>query len=251
MMSEKEQSELLEERYQLVLERIREIPGEQCCERAFKDYFDEMASFVMLLHDTKSFLKAGGLKTASLEELQRRNHVLYADVLPDHYEESYGNPAYAVKKLGKFGQELCWLYAELRRMIEYLYQGETEQVVIGLELFAEIYAAFTYEWNENQTLPSPENIRKTLYWYVSDYADIRAEREIWQLVCPQGCFAADIIKNSDLNDVRYLYTYGKYVDDNELETARYLAGLPEETIAAMADTYTEGDRSGVEVTGKD
>lgn len=251
MMSEKEQRELLEERYQLVLERIREIPGEQCCGKEFKEYFDEMASFVMLLHDTKCFLEEGGLKTASLEELQRRNHALYADILPEHYEESYGNPAYAVRKLGKFGQELCWLYAELRRMIEYLYQGETEQVVIGLELLAEVYAAFTYEWNENQALPSEENIRKTLYWYMSDYADIRTERDVRQMVCPEGCFVADIIRNCDLNDVRYLYAYGKYVDDNELETAGYLAGLPEETIAAMADTYTEGYRIGFEVTGKD
>ena len=38
MMSEKEQRELLEERYQLVLERIREIPGEQCCGKEFKEY---------------------------------------------------------------------------------------------------------------------------------------------------------------------------------------------------------------------
>ncbi len=250
-MMEKEQREILEERYQLVVERIGQIPQEQGCREDFKDYFDKMAAFAQLLDDTRSFLAQGGLKNASLEELQRRNYALYADILPEHYEESYGNPAYAALKLGEYSQELSWLYAELREIITYLYQGDLEQTVIALELLAEIYGAFAYEWNENRLLPSKEEIRKTLYWFVSDYADVRVERSIWQMVSPEGCFATDIIRNSDLNDVRYLYAYGLYVDENELETARYLAGLDEEVIASMADTYTEGYRIGFEVTGKD
>lgn len=250
-MNEKEQKEILNERYHLVMERIREIPGEQCCREDFMDYFDQMAAFVMMLDDTNLFLESGGLEKASLEELQRRNRELYADILPEHYGESYGNPAYAVRKLGEFGQEFCWLYAELRELIEYLYQGETELVVAGLELFTEVYGAFAYAWEETDGLPNPEDIRKTLYWYVSDYADVRTEREVRRLVCTEECFAADIIRNSDLSDVRYLYAYGMYVDENELETAKYLASLPEETIATMADTYTEGYRIGFEVTGKD
>lgn len=250
-LSEKEQREVLEERYKLVMDRIREISGEELCGKEQKEYFDAVAAFLVLLDDTKRFLAEGGLKKAPIEELQKRNHDLYADILPEHYEESYGNPAYAVKRLGEFGQVLSWLYRELHSLIVFLYEEDMEQVVVALELFAEVYAAFTYEWSENQALPSVEDIRKTIYWFVSDYTDIRVEREIRQMVCPKESFFADIIRNSDLNDVRYLYTYGKYVSDNELETARYLAGLPEETIATMADTYTEGYRIGFEVTGKD
>lgn len=248
---EKEQNAVLEERYSLVTERIREISGEQLCEKEFQDYFDAMAAFVLLLDDTRRFLGEGGLEKASAEELQRRNHSLYADILPENYGKSYGNPAYAAERLGEFGQELSWLYTELRRLIPWIYRGDMEPVDAGLELFAEIYAAFTYEWNENKALPSKEEIRKAIYWYVSDYSDIHIERDIRQTVSPEDCRCADIIRNSDLNDVRYLYAYGQYVSENELETARYLAGLPEETIAAMADTYTEGYRMGFEVTGKD
>ena len=251
-MEEKENNvSVLEERYSLAMDRIREIPEETFEKKELKDYFDKMAEFLLLLDDTGKFLAEDGLKKAPLEELQKRNHALYADILPGHYEESYGNPAYAVKQLGEYGQELSFLYSELRNTIAYLYHGELELVVIALELFVEIYAAFTYEWNENQALPSKEDIRKTLYWFVSDYADIRTERSVRQLVCPEGCLSAEIIRDSDLSDVRYLYAYGKYVDENELETAKYLAGLPEETIATMADTYTEGYRIGFEMTGKD
>ena len=251
MKKEETNTEILEERYALAMDRIREIPGENFEKKELKDYFDKMAAFLLLLNDTKQFLESDGLQKAPVEELKERNHALYADILPEHYEESYGNPAYAVKQLGEYGQELSFLYNELRCTIEYLYQGELELVVIAMELFVEIYTAFTYEWSENQALPSKEDIRKTLYWFISDYADIRTESFVRQLVCPEEGLAVDIVRNSDLSDVRYLYAYGKYVDDNALETAKYLAALPEKTIATMADTYTEGYRIGFEVNGKD
>jgi len=64
-------------------------------------------------------------------------------------------------------------------------------------------------------------------------------------------FALRIIMDSDLQDLRYLYRFGEYVTENELRMARYVNSLPEEKIALMADTYTEGYRIGFEVTGKD
>ena len=90
-----------------------------------------------------------------------------------------------------------------------------------------------------------------IYWFMSDYADLLSREGIRNMVCPENSFGIGLIMESDLADVRYLYAYGAYVGENELATARFLAGLPEETIATMADTYTEGYRIGFEVTGKD
>ena len=56
---------------------------------------------------------------------------------------------------------------------------------------------------------------------------------------------------TSLSDLRYLYRFGEYISENELRMARYLNSLPEEKIALMADTYTEGYRIGFAVTGKD
>lgn len=259
--------EVLKERYGLAMERIRGIAEDTYDRKEFKDYFDRTAAFLLLLEDTRSFLEKGGLKTASLEELQRRNHALYADVLPANYEKSYGNPAYAVRLLGEeYGRLLGCLYCRLRRLIAAVYEGRLEDVVVGMELFLEIYTAFTYAAADNSKtaeaagtdagpadrgLPEAEEIRESLYWHVSDNADREEERLIRSMVSSENRFCTDIVMNSDLGDVRYLYGYGKYVSENELETARYLASLPEETIAIMADTYTEGYRIGFEVAGKD
>ena len=259
--------EILEERYGLAVERIRAIPQEDYGRKEFKDYFDKMASFLLLVDDTKNFLEKDGLKNASLEELQKRNFELYADVLPEHYEESYANPAYAVRMFGEeYGRLLCGLYFMLRQLISAVYEGRMEDLTAEMELFLEIYTAFVYAAADHSkgaevsgpgaeqtggSLPDADEIRDILYWHVSDNADREEERMIRNMVSAENRFCVDIVMNSDLNDVRYLYGYGKYVSENELETTRYLASLPEETIATMADTYTEGYRMGFEAAGKD
>ncbi len=251
MPSERIVMDILQERYELVIDRIRQIQGETFGQEVFEAYFKKVASFLLLLDDTKVFLENDGLKQAPLEELQARNEALYCDILPQAYEESYANPQVAVKKLGKeYGQELSWLYVKMRSLISDVYRGQLEDVVAGMELFAEVYAAFTYGAADGQ-LPSGKEIREILYWFSSDYADRSARIRVWEMVCPDATFEVDIIQNSDLSDVRFLYAYGEYVSENELETARYLAQLPQETINTMADTYTEGYRIGFEVTGKD
>ncbi len=42
------QEELIAERYALALARIREIPDESICGEAYRDYFTQMAAFVLL-----------------------------------------------------------------------------------------------------------------------------------------------------------------------------------------------------------
>lgn len=260
-MSRQEEREELQERYALAMGRIHEITGEHFCADEFARYFAAVAEFLIFLEDTGNFLSAGGLETASIEELQTRNTALYEDIFPDCYEGSFANPAYAADCLGpRFGPLLAFLYREMRSLIPFLYEGRMEEIVIRLELFVEVYTAFVYaaqEQAEGETvpgqggLPAYEDIRGILYWFASDYAEIAAERHLREMLVPEGNFAVGIIKAADLTDVRYLFAYGEYVGENELETARFLAGLPQETINIMADTYVEGYRRGFEVAGKD
>ena len=93
-------------------------------------------------------------------------------------------------------------------------------------------------------------MRQTIYWYASDYCDVFLADRIKEQIDPEDNFAADLIMNSDFNDVRYLYYYGEYVSENEKRTAMHLNELPLETIQKMADVYTEGYRIGFVNTGK-
>ena len=250
-----EEREILQERLELALLRIREIPGEdfQGAElQPWKEYFTTVAKFLLLIEDTRQFLEQGKQATATLEELQQRNRALYEDILPENYENSFANPAYAVKMLGEeFGVLVSFLYTEMRSLIGFTYEGRLDELVIRMELFSEVYAAFVYEQQENHKLPTYAAIREILYWFVSDYADVAAEERVREMVCPENNFAAAILRTADFTDLRYLYAYGEYVGENELKMTEFMNSLPEETIHTMADTYTEGYRIGFEVTGKD
>ena len=250
-----EEREILQERLELALLRIREIPGEDFRGAEllpWKEYFTTVAKFLLLIEDTRQFLEQGKQATVTLEELQQRNRALYEDILPENYENSFANPAYAVKMLGEeFGALASFLYTEMRSLIGFTYEGRLEELVIRMELFSEVYAAFLYEQQENHKLPTYATIREILYWFVSDYADVAAEERVREMVCPENNFAAAILRTADFTDLRYLYAYGEYVGDNELKMAEFMNSLPEETINTMADTYTEGYRIGFEVTGKD
>ena len=250
-----EEREILQERLELALLRIREIPGEdfQGAELLpWKEYFTTVAKFLLLIEDTRQFLEQGKQATATLEELQQRHRALYEDILPENYENSFANPAYAVKMLGEeFGVLVSFLYTEMRSLIGFTYEGRLDELVIRMELFSEVYAAFVYEQQENHKLPTYAAIREILYWFVSDYADVAAEERVREMVCPENNFAAAILRTADFTDLRYLYAYGEYVGENELKMAEFMNSLPEETVHTMADTYTEGYRIGFEVTGKD
>ncbi len=244
--------ETYSERFKLAAERIQQIPEEHFGNEIFEKYFAKAAEFLMRIEETRNFLLEGGLERASLEELLTRNHALYEDILPENYETSYANPAYAVWQLGEaFGPMLSFLCYEMRSMIGFTFEGDLFELVIRMELFLEIYAAFIYEWQENNRLPEAESIRLIIYWFVSDYADVAAEKRTVDLVTARHTFASDIIMQSDLSDPRYLFAYGEYVGDNELIMAKFMASLPQDTINIMADTYTEGYRMGFVLGNKD
>ena len=130
-------------------------------------------------------------------------------------------------------------------MIPYAFEKKTEYLDILFELFIEDYNQF-----EEENEPEYEHVRQTIYWYASDYCDVFLADRIKEQIDPEDNFAADLIMNSDFNDVRYLYYYGEYVSENEKRTAMHLNELPLETIQKMADVYTEGYRIGFVNTGK-
>ena len=232
-------------RYELAISRIREMMDEETVEEKFRDYFRTVGKLILLIDETNRKLKDGSFEKYSMEELKAWNTKLYEDILADTYNISYGNPAYAVEKLGaEYGSVLSALYAEIRGAISYVYEQNVEYLDILFELFIEVYNQFEGE-------PSIKNIKDTIYWYASDYCDVFVADRIIDQVDANRSFAADIIRQSDLTDLRYLYSFGEYISDSELRTARHLLELDESVIVKMADVYTEGYRIGFVNTGKD
>ncbi len=238
---------MIEERYGLAIGRIREMKNEDTVDPMYREFFHKMAEFVLMIDEVRTLISDGTYGKMELKELEGWNRRLYQDILPEAYRTSYANPTYAAAQFGReFGQVLSFLYAELRGCIAYVFEQKTEYLDILLELLIEIYNQF-----EEDGKPEIGRVKDSIYWYASDYCDVFAADRIREQIDPEKSFAADMIQNGSLNDLRYLYQFGEYISENELRTAAHLLKLPKEVIQKMADVYTEGYRMGFVNTGKD
>ena len=241
-----EENTNIRERYDLAMERILEIPSEERVAEPYRSYFNQMAAFTAQIEELARLQLREDLDAFTLEELQQLNDRLYADILPEHYTESYANPAYAVRMLGAdLGPLLSAFYAQLRAAIVFAYECRLTDITILCETMIEIYNMF------EDSEPQARAVRDVLYWFFSDYTDVTLTYRIREQLDPGLSFAKDIIVESDLSDLRYLYRFGEYISDSELQIASYLNSLPEETIEKMASTYTEGYRKGFAVMGRE
>ncbi len=234
------------ERIELAIGRLSDIEEEdlnlQGCAHLdeLKDYFKKVSDFILYVYDVYNIINTSN--QLSLEYLKRINNELYKDILPGNYEKSFANPDYAVDKLGEdYGKLLSFLYVEVRSIIAYIYEGKMLNFITTVELFIEIYSMFC-----DEEAPKSKYIKEAIYYHMYDYVDVLVAERTLETISPEYTFATDIIMKSDLSDIRYLYSYGEYIGENEIKTSMYLNNLPEEKVLAMAKTYVDGFIKGFE-----
>lgn len=239
--------DIILERYEIATSRIREIINEDTVSEPFKSFFCKASEFICKIDYLNSIIKSGEINDFSLDRLKELNKSLFEEIYSENYEESFANPEYAVKTLGEeYGKILCYIYTKNRGMIRNVYMGRLEEVVLQMELFTQIYNYF-----EDVEQLEYDNVYETVYSYEKDNTEIFTDLMIEDRINPDNKFAVDIVMNSDLNDLRYLYKYGEHVGFNELKMAEFLNSLSQEEIDRLAKVYTEGYRIGFINTGKD
>ena len=248
--------EILQERYELAKERIHEISQDfnrkeqSQTNTSFEIYGDYMKqSADLLCHVSEIYdlsqKKQSGLFSLSGLELKQHMDGFYEELRGDNYQTSYGNPMYCHKCFGnKAGQLLCYFYVRFRDAISYAYRGKMEVVLLRMELFLQVYGSLceedvVREWKE------------LLYYDAYDYSDLESERYLTEMLDPKEDYFTGIVMESDFESTDYLYLYGENITENEIRMAQHLAAMPEEELAKMAATYTEGYREGFVQAGID
>ena len=275
-----ESSESLDgERFRLSVERIELMAEEECTAPSCAPFFKYAAEWILMLLRHRRILEDGSFERMPIKQLEEKNHELYADILPGHYEKSWANPGFAIRRLGQeMGTLVSALMMELRSMISLVYEGDAERFLIRMELLLEIYFAFVTAYNDYQSeteeteesqaesglegsssedravpaqMPPAVHIKEKIRQFLEDYAAeetlVRVQRSLVGGGIPERILREWYVPG----DMRCLYRYGCYISDNERGVFSYLQSVGEETIAKMADTWTEGFRIGFEVTGKD
>lgn len=237
----------IKERYDIVCERIKNILLENTVDKSYQDYFIKTSHFLIDIMDLYEKVNNNDISNFSIEEHKKLNYNLYKDILKENYDISYANPTYAVKILGeKYGQMLSFLYVELRADIVMAFEKRLFDLVISFELFVEIYNIFEKE-NEH----TPKDIKSAIYYYMYDYSEDMVKYRIKEMLDVNLTFAKDIIMNSNLFEEKYLYLFGEYISENEINISKFLADLPQTDIDNMAKVYVDGYIEGFENSGID
>lgn len=236
--------DFLLERYELSYERLHEIKEEAVAPLPFRVFFEK---------ESQALIK----RLAPIEAWYRQreftlnkeyNQSLFEEVFLNNYEESYLNPAYAVKEVGEeYGAFFALLAMDMRGVISYVHEAMAvrnnqpntfermmECIVSLIELFLQVYGLFV---EEELTL---DIVRTCLHDFWTDNIDlfygwrIKEKREV-DLTGVQA-----ILQNADLSTDDYLYQYGEYISDNELKMAKFLRSIKEEEIEKIAAVYVDG-----------
>lgn len=239
--------DIILERYELAIERVKEIAKEDIIKEPFKEFFKKASEFILTIDKTKNLINSDEYKNYSLEQLRCLNEKLFSETYKENYDKSFANPRYAVETLGEeYGKILCFLYTKNRGMIRNIFKGNLELVLLRIELLIEIYNYF-----ENVEELEYQNIYDTVYDFEKDNSEIFLEIAVDEMVNPENKYEVDIVGNSDLTDIRYLYKYGVHIGNNELKMAEFLNSLDQEEIDKLATVYTEGYINGFINSGKD
>ena len=243
------ETEDIMERFELVTERIDEIPSESELPDKLQAYFNTVAAFTQDVRVVLQKAIAEELMERSLQECEADAKRIFERFMPSNYEESFLNPAYAVSQLGQeLGGLLSTLYYQMSVIIRDSFAGRLDSYTAWCELFVQIYGICCMEEEDKYRA---EAVQEAIYSYRFDNAATDTYESISAMILPEIDTYTSIIMKSDLMDDRYMYSTGLYVGDNELKIAAHLRTLPQESIDAMARTFVEGYIKGFETTGKD
>ncbi len=242
--------DIINTRFKLAAARIKEIAKEsrqkgkegQELYKGFCEIADHYTALLKLLAVVASDDK---FEACDSDKLKKLYDQVFASILPRNYETGYANPAYAVKMLGaKNGKLMTILAADAFDAQVHAFSGNTELFTMYLELFIEIYCIY-----ESHILPFGDREAQLAAAFDEAKQDYRAFRLDNILIFLQseydekydstGCRIRAIL-DSDMSDEKYLYRYGEYITENNLESYRYLKSQSAETIRAMAETTYSG-----------
>jgi len=140
---------------------------------------------------------------------------------------------------------LSAVYADFRMMIHYAFQHKLEQLTIYNRFFTEVQNLLEVEINWFENLQAAYKTFKT---ETITHIQVDTDTMFYDV---NGTFANKVAKESNLSDLRYLFKYGKYISDNEIKTAEFLAGYDQTAVDELAEMTAKAYIAGFENDGKD
>lgn len=242
--------DIINTRFKLASARIKEIAKEskekaKAGQEIYRGFAEIASHYVCVLKLQSVLLKDEKFEACSIDKLKKMYDDVFAPVLPDNYETGVANPTYAVKSFGpKSGKLLTILAADAFDAQVAAFSGNTEIFTMYLELFIEIYCIYEshllpFGDREAQLIAAFDEAKDDYRAFRLDNVEVFIKSSYRERYNNQNTGLRDILF-SDLSDEKYLYRYGEYITENNLESYRYLKSRPVKTLKAMAETAVDG-----------
>ncbi|MFR4319126.1 MAG: hypothetical protein ACLT2Z_06910 [Eubacterium sp.] len=92
--------DIIKERYDIAINRIKDIKDDNAVEQKYYDYFVYVSQFILMLDEIYGEIQSEKIKDYSEKQLQDLNKKLYQDIYAENYAKSYANPEYAKEGIG-------------------------------------------------------------------------------------------------------------------------------------------------------
>lgn len=236
--------------YKETLIRIKKINIES---KELKDsnkyykYFNFASKWLLKISEFEKKLNNKYFSENNIETLKNENLSFYNELLGNNYLESYANPDFTEKLFNEeFGKLISFSHFIQRQAIINAY---THKIFINAEI-NKIFIEF-YDYINNNNNIEFDDINKIL-----TKIKTKDQTELIRLLInekfnPDITYNMEIIKNSDLSDLRYLYRYGKYISENEIKTAKFFQNYSKEKIKRLAKQIVKAYILGFELNNKD
>ncbi len=230
------------EPYQELIQRLEIMEIKQDMPDAA--FFQELQKICLQSEEFATFLEDNPqLKTIPLEHLSSWHNEYYAALA--NYDNCLGNPDYAVKQYGEEkGRFIASVYYQFMNMFALQANRNYLQLEENLRLFYALYNKAVNgiievkDWIQDYRKLFLENYKTKLYY------------KFYQNFYPEANINYDLILNSNLKDLRYLYRYGMFISDASIKMAQFLNSYPEQELMDIAryivqcwiDGFTRGQK---------
>ncbi len=167
-------------------------------------------------------------KKIPLGELRQINTDYYTSLDPKAgYENSLANPDYAVKLYGdKMGAFLSAAFSRAYSSRHFLLMGHYPALEITLNLF--------FRFLENADNPDYEAWLAIYRDETGRDLEFMTKASLAMRFSSQQDYYYKIVRDADLDDIRYLYRYGVYLTEHDIKMADFIRNYPPQELAAIA-----------------
>ncbi len=197
-----------------------------------KSFLKFLANRIYKICELESKLTDKYFEEKTFDDLLKENQEIYTNIIGDNYKTSYGNPNYTAQEFGEeSGKIITYLYKQYTDVIDLVFIHRVKKIDKLNELFIDICnSVWNNGFNSKDIL---ENIKKI----EKEFIPIDMEYKVNDLIDVNSYYKG-IVETCTADDLRYLFKYGKYISDNEINTAKFLSDYSE--VNKIAYTMVKG-----------